>query len=709
MRTKGLGISEKFNQAFELQKAGQLVPARAIYQQIIVAAPRHFGALHLCGVIDGQTGNLQNAIRLLNRAISVEPENPAAYRNRALALRGLNRFLEALADYDRIITLMPGDAAAYRQSGDMLRSLGRSEEALARYQKALTLKPDLAEAHYGVGSILAEKGQHESALVSLDRALSINAHLTEAHNNRGVILASMGLSEEALISYQRAINANPDNAEAYYNRAVLLKEMGKPEAALADYNHAVARKVGYGPAYFNRGLLLLQFKRPEAALHDFDEALKSMPQMPEAHNNRAVALIELGRGKDASRNLERAIALRPDYAEAYYHRGRVLIDSGREEEALESYEQAVRLKPDYVVALINSGFILGNRLQIPAALERYDRAIELDGNAADAHFNKATLLLLSGDFAAGWVEYEWRWQYRKASESIVGGKRLDMPLWLGKESIQGKTILLHDEQGLGDAIQFCRYARLVAEAGASAILAVRESLLGIVSGLEGVARVVSTGTTSLPDCDFHCPLMSLPLAFNTTMESIPARIPYLKCDPEKHAQWRETLGESKKLRVGLVWSGGFRANEPEMWSINQRRNIPLAKFAPLRHPDIEFYSLQKGEPAESELRDLISANWDGPQIIDFTERLHDMSDTAALTQTLDLVISVDTSTAHLAGALGKDVWILNRFDTDWRWLLDRHDSPWYPTARIYRQDKPGNWDGVIQRVARNLKCQCDGR
>jgi tetratricopeptide (TPR) repeat protein len=707
MLAKGL-ISERFNRAFELHRAGQLSPARAIYQEIIAAAPRHFGALHLCGVIDGQTGNYQRAIQLLNRAIDVEPENPSAYRNRARALRELNRFLEALADYDRIIALMPDDAAAYRQSADMLRTLGRLEEALERYQKALTLIPDLAEAHYGMGSVQAEKGQRDSALVSLDRALSINAHLPEAHNNRGVILASMGLSEQALMSYQRAINSNPDYAEPYINRAVLLKELGKLEAALADYNRAVACKEGYGPAYFNRGLLLLDLKRPEAALWDFDEALKSMQQVPEAHNNRAVALIRLGRGKDALRNLERAIALKPDYAEAYCSRGRVLIDIGREEEALQSYERAVSLKSDYVEALINSGFILGNRLQISAALERYDRAIALNGNAADAHFNKATLLLLSGDLAAGWVEYEWRWQYREASPSIVGGKQLGMPLWLGKESIQGRTIFLHDEQGLGDTIQFCRYVRLVAEEGAKVILAVREPLLGIMSGLEGVTGIVSTGVTSLPDCDFHCPLASLPLAFNTTMESIPAQIPYLKCDPEKVTQWRETLGESTKLRVGLVWSGGLRANEPEMWSINQRRNIPLAKFAPLRHPGIEFYSLQKGEPAESELRDLTSSNWDGPQIIDFTERLHDMSDTAALTQTLDLVISVDTSTAHLAGALGKEVWILNRFDTDWRWLLDRYDSPWYSTARIYRQDKPGNWDGVIQRVARDLKCRCDG-
>jgi hypothetical protein len=582
----------------------------------------------------------------------------------------------------------------------MLRTLGRREEALTRYQRARTLKPDLAEAHCGEGSIYAENGQRESALVSLEQALRINPHFVEAHNNRGVVLASMGLYEKALASYQCAINAKPDYAEAYYNRAGLLRERGQLEAALVDYNRAIACKAEYPHAYFNRGLALQELKRPEAALESYDEAIKMLPDLAEAHLGRGAVLIVLGRGADALINLERAIALRPDYAEAYYNRGRVLIDGGMEEEALESYEHAIRLKPDFVAALVNSGFIFGSRLQFAEALERYDRAIALDPNNADAHFNKATLLLLSGDFAGGWIEHEWRWQYTKSSPSIVGGKRLDMPLWLGNESIEGKTILLHDEQGLGDTIQFCRYAKRAAEAGANVILVVRESLLGIMSDLEGVARTLPTGI-DLPECDFHCPLMSLPLAFNTTLESIPAEVPYLKCNPQKLVEWREMLGEADRLRVGLVWSGGFRANQPEMWSINQRRNIPLAKFAPLRHPGIEFYSLQKGQPAESELVELMSTNWNGPQLIDFTAG-SDMADIAALIQNLDLIISVDTSIAHLAGALGKPVWILIRFDTDWRWLLDGSASPWYPTARLYRQARPGDWDGVIHNVVRDL-------
>jgi len=230
---------------------------------------------------------------------------------------------------------------------------------------------------------------------------------------------------------------------------------------------------------------------------------------------------------------------------------------------------------------------------------------------------------------------------------------------------------------------------------------VQKPLMNLVARCPGVAQIAAEGS-SLPPFDYQCPLMSLPLAFKTNLSNVPSDVPYLKSDPEKSRFWKEKLGEKNKLRVGLVWSGGFRPNQPEVWSTNNRRNIPLRKLAALNFSDIEFYSLQKGQPAESELAESIRDNWGGPEIFDFTNLLHDFLDTASLMENLDLVISVDTSTAHLAGALGKPVWILNRFDTDWRWLLDRSDSPWYPTVKLYRQEKAGEWDGVVQRVKADL-------
>jgi hypothetical protein len=266
-------------------------------------------------------------------------------------------------------------------------------------------------------------------------------------------------------------------------------------------------------------------------------------------------------------------------------------------------------------------------------------------------------------------------------QSGLVGRNFSRPLWLGNDSIAGKTVLLHSEQGFGDTIQFCRYAKLSADLGAKVVLEIYKPLLSLFAPLDGVTQLVARGN-DLPSFDYHCPLMSLRLAFKTVLSNIPANTPYLKADAEKSLFWREKLGAKNKPRVGLVWSGGFRPNQPELCAVNRRRNIPLAKLAALKNPDIEFYSLQKGEAAETELAELMPDHWDGPRIIDITGLLDDFSDTAALIENLDLVISVDTSTAHLAGALGKPVWILHRFDTCWRWLLDRTDGPWYPTARL---------------------------
>jgi hypothetical protein len=255
---------------------------------------------------------------------------------------------------------------------------------------------------------------------------------------------------------------------------------------------------------------------------------------------------------------------------------------------------------------------------------------------------------------------------------------------------------------LGDTIQFCRYAKHVADLGARVVLEVPRALANLLKNLDGVMQLAVRGEP-LPPFDYYCPLMSLPLALKTTLTNIPAQIPYLRSSTERVQYWNGALGQRTMPRVGLVWSGGFRPNQPELWAVNDRRNIPLAKLAALKHPAIEFYSLQKGQPAESELAKLIANNWDGPDLRDYTSELHDFEETAALIEQLDLVISVDTATAHLAGALGKPVWILNRFDTCWRWLLDRTDSPWYPSAHLYRQERPGDWEGVVQKVRSDLE------
>jgi tetratricopeptide (TPR) repeat protein len=550
---------------------------------------------------------------------------------------------------------------------------------------------------------LHQRGQIAPAQRIYEQILKLQAAHVDALHLLGVIAAQTGHPQRAVELIGKSIALDPTNAVAHFNIASSLQELKRWEAALASYDRAIALDPGFAEAFSNRGVVLKDLKRLDAALESCERAISIRAEFAEAHFNRGVVLQELKRLDAALVSYEHAVALRSDYAEAHFNRGAALSELGRSEAALVSYDQAIAHRSDYVLAHVNRGNVLKELGRLDAALASYDRALAADADCLGAHLNRAILLLLLGRFEGGWREYEWRWRREQRLSTGVEERILPQPLWLGEEPIAGRKILLHAEQGLGDTIQFCRYAQSVAALGATVILEVQEPLLELLGGLAGVARLVAPGGAP-PDVDYHCPLMSLPLVFKTTLESIPARIPYLCSSADKVLHWRAKLGERGKLRVGLVWAGGFRAHQPELWAVtvNARRNIPLAELAALNDPNVEFYSLQKGEPAQSEAAELRSKNWNGPALIDHTNQLHDFSDTAALIENLDLVISVDTATAHLAGAMGKPVWILNRFDSCWRWLLDRSDSPWYPTVRLFRQERPGDWNGVVHRVKLEL-------
>jgi hypothetical protein len=335
------------------------------------------------------------------------------------------------------------------------------------------------------------------------------------------------------------------------------------------------------------------------------------------------------------------------------------------------------------------------------AHQSFERALALRPDDAEAHFQQAMCRLTVGDLARGWPQYEWRW---KAKQFEKGVRDLGAPLWRGGEGIEGRAILLHGEQGLGDTLQFCRYVAPVAARGARVILEVQAGLERLMAGLEGVEAVIPRGAP-LPPFDVQTPLLSLPLALGAAPEDHNG--PYLSADPAEAARWAQRLGPRSGLRVGLCWAGGSRPDQPIAHAIDQRRSLPLQAFAPLAGMEgLEIYSLQKGPPA-AQLQ-AIGDGWAGPPIVDLTDALEDFADTAALVANLDLVIACDTSTAHLAGALGKPVFILNRFDACWRWLDGRADTPWYPSARLFTQPKAGDWDSVIAEVARAVRDRLDG-
>jgi len=530
------------------------------------------------------------------------------------------------------------------------------------------------------------------------KALATRSNLFGALNLLGFIAAKTGRLAEAAEWLGRAVAANPIDVAAQSNRGLVLQELGRLDEALVCYENALRQDPSAAGTHSNRGYVLCMLKRANEALESCDRAIALNPNLAEAHNNRGLALQALGRRTEALGSFQRTISLSPNFARAHNNHGAVLQQLSRLDEALASYRRAVELDANFAEAHNNRGVLLRQLAREEEAVACFDRAIAAIPDHADAHWNKSLALLAMGDYAKGWELYEWRWKQAKG-KSIR--RDLPQPLWLGDEPIAGKTILLYAEQGIGDAIQFCRYAKPVADLGARVVLDAPVSLLQLFATLDGVAQLIKLGDP-LPRFDYQCPLMSLPLAFGTQLATIPAPPAYLAADPAKSHWWAGKLGEKRKLRIGLAWAGGFRPDQPDTWDVNTRRNIDLAKLAPLKDDRVELYSLQKGQPAESDLARLKVQRWNGPEIIDFTSDLHDLSDTAALVANLDLVITVDTSIAHLVGALGRPVWILNRFDTCWRWLRGRADSPWYPTARIYTQERPGDWEGVLVKVRADL-------
>ena len=536
----------------------------------------------------------------------------------------------------------------------------------AAVRRKLAGQYEEARALFGVGDL-------PRAQVILEGILrSAPGHSPSLHF-LGLIAVRNGDKRSAVELFARSVSADPHNAIALYCHGQTLHERGDMVGALASLGRAIAVNHDYAEAYFWRANSLLQLGRFDEALQDYG----------------------------------RAVAIRDDFAEAHLNRGSLLAQLYRLDAALLSTERALSLLPDSPDARLNYGNVLRELGRFDVALRHYDSLIAAHPDFAAAYCNRAYTLLLLGQYERGWSDHEWRLR-NPHSAAFLNGARFDRPRWLGTESLKDRTILIYGEQGLGDNIQFCRYAPLLAEAGARVIIEVPRALRSLVSTADGVSEVVARGDR-LPEFDCHCPLMSLPHAFRSTLGSIPARVPYLKADRDKVRRWSELLLRTGKLRVGIVWSGGFRADQPRVWPVNARRNIALAQLASLGNPAVEFVSLQVGEPATSELAQQTASGENKLPLIDHTRMLDDFSDTAALIENLDLVIAVDTSVAHVAGALGKPVWLLNRYDTCWRWLLQRQDSPWYPTAKIYRQQRPGDWGEVLRRVSADLGKVLDAR
>ena len=507
----------------------------------------------------------------------------------------------------------------------------------------------------------------------------LNAAVVHHQNSRFAEAASL---------YKEVCGIEPDNHLALQLLGVLAAQTGQMESSLKLLSKAISLSPNYAEALSNRGNVLQKLGRLDEAIADYSKAISLKPNYIDALYNRGIALKELKRFDEAVADYNKAIALKPDHVEALNNRGNVMQQLGRFDEALKDFNKALSLKPDHVEALNSRGFALGILRRFDEALDDYDKALTLKPEYADAYWNKSLQLLRQGEFALGWKLYEWRWKARALSSPL---RKFEQPLWLGKEDLGGKTILLHWEQGFGDTIQFSRYAAEVSKFGCKTILEVQKPLFELMKTIKGVDEVIVSGT-DLPSFDFYCPLMSLPLAMGTTLETIPSGGPYLKSADDKLAKWSARLGQKSKPRVGIVWSGSVGHKN------DHNRSIALEDMLSSVPDGYELVSLQK-EVRDIDLNTMVQSK----QLRHFGSDLNDFTDTAALCELMDVIVSVDTSVAHLAGAIGKPVNLLLPYDSDFRWLLDRHDSPWYPTMKLFTQGPDMTWDSVFEKINTDLK------
>ena len=722
----------ELGEALRAYQAGRLQEARTLCERILRRAPENADAMQLLGVTLAQSGRVGEAVPLLAQSAELKPDQPAllvnvaralhelardeealrycdralaldrnlpgAYGMRAAILSALGRREEALASYGQAVRLAPKDAAAHADLGVALEAAGRPRDALACFARAIELDPRLASAHHNHGLLAARLGHPELALASFDRALGLQPQNAALHNNRGNALQALGLLPEALKSYSLALAIEPANPETLHNRAVAHSLLGQYAQGLRDYDELLGLRGEHAPDLIGRGVALIGLGRHEEALAVLERAIALKPGDAMAHAQRGVALQRSGLLAQALESFDTALAIEPALPEVLNNRGVVLFDLDRPEEALASFERALALNGAPADTYTNMGLALRALGRYREALESFARRLARKPDDTKATFAAAFVRLTLGDFKQGWPLYEVR---LRDPELGTAPRSFAAPRWDGRESLAGKRLLVYADQGLGDAIQFCRYLPPLAARGVTVIFEVMPPIKALLRSLGDRVQLVSRGERP-PAADFHCPLLSLPLALGTDQGSIPAEVPYLAADPARVARWRERLGELPGLRVGIAWQGNPTV---ERLVLARGRSMPLEALGALAEVQgVSLVSLQKG-PGSEQLASVAFRDRILDLGADFDAGPDAFLDTAAVMASLDLIISTDTSIAHLAGALARPAWVALPAVAEWRWLLERDDSPWYPTLRLFRQPQRGDWRAVAQALAAALEVE----
>lgn len=673
MADADLTLSQALQRAIESHKAGNLPEAERLYRAILQAQPSHAVANHNLASLAVGVGKVAEALPYFEAALRAAPRQEATWLSYVAALANCGR----LADARRAL----GQA---RAAGVAAQSLDAQEERLPR-------EPSAAE----IGTLKA--AFEARSFIDLERAAR---PLTEAYPQSALAWKALGLAlvateraEEALPVLERSIALKADDAEVHAYQADAFRRLGRAARAEASYKQAIALQPGVGGPHFELGKLLFARDRFDEAEGHFRRAIEGKPAHADAHSCLGTTLRQLGRIDEAEGCFRRAQSLDPDNTIHPYNLGNLLRDADRMEDAEAPYRRALALDPANRLAMNNLADTFVERGRFAEARDLLQQAIALHRDYATAHWNKSLIDLRLGNFAEGWRGYEWRWRY----EGFPTPRRdLPHPLWLGKEPVDGKTVAVPWEQGLGDTIQFCRYLPMLEARGARVLFAPQPKLRGLMKGIPGTVELVDLSdlVERRVTFDFQVPLISLPLAFATAIDNISGGVPYLHADPARVERWRSRVG-GHGFKIGICWQGN-----PGL--LDRGRSFPVSCFAGIaRLPGVRLINLHKGEglaqlssPPEGLHVETLGDDFDaGPDAF---------VDSAAVMTLCDLVITSDTAVAHLAGALGVRTWVALKFAPDWRWQVDRTDSPWYPTVRLFRQRSRGDWQPVFREIETEL-------
>jgi tetratricopeptide (TPR) repeat protein len=653
-------LSRILTSAFQSYQLGRLAEAESLYRKALNQQPEQAEALHWLGAILCQTDRLDEGLFYLQKAIVLIPNDANCQNSLGVALMQKNLLEQAAYHLRQAIVLNPNHFLAYKNLAELLYKQDDAENAIMHLQQAITLHPNDADAYNRLGTIFYEKNRLEEAAFYYKQAITLRPDEATTLINFGNLLRLQGNSAEALKYLQTAFNLNPNSVAIHNGLGLAYLAQNNVTMAILHLQQAITLDPSNADSYYNLGLAFQEQDQLMEAVSSYQTAIALAPNHTLAYTNLAIVLRELGNLDEAIDYHQKALALDANNGIAHHAFGNTLIEYGNMELAITHLRLAITLNPDDI----------------------------------NVHCSLAHALLSTGNLRDGFAENEWRWQQPHMQGWMPF--LFSQPQWDGS-ALNGRTILLQAEQGFGDTIQFIRYAPLVKACGGRVVVACQPHLKRLLETVGSIDRVVVPGEEEIPEFQVYALLMSLPHLLGTTLETIPHQIPYLSV-PAATTHMLE-IPPGTHLKVGLVWASGYRTEHKQLTKLYERKSCPPSLYARLLDiPAISFYSLQFGR----DVADVMSFNERG-KLHDLSSKIKDFADTAAFIEQLDLVISVDTAVAHLAGALGKPVWVLLSYTADWRWLLKRDDSPWYPTMQLFRQSSPEDWQGVVEQVITSLK------